>query len=119
MPTPARSSLIRSPTMASMMLEKCRRGSSRSKTRLRTWPRALALHGTEAGRLLSGSSGKLCGLGQERDAGLTAGAMTAPLTPVEGMTMGVPVGRRLRDGCGDLVPGLEAAPGESQRAQHL
>jgi hypothetical protein len=26
---------------------------------------------------------------------------------------------RLRDGFGDLVPGLEAAAGESQRSQHL
>ena len=46
---------------------------------------------------LSGSSGKSCGLGQERDAGLAARPMTAPSPPDEGMAVRVPVRGRLRD----------------------
>ena len=68
---------------------------------------------------LTGSSGKLCGLGQERDAGLTMRAMATPLSPSEGMAVRVPVVDRLRDGFGDLIPGLEATPGQGERAQHL
>ena len=66
-------------------------------------------------RCLSGSSGKLRGLGQERDAGLPTWAMTASLSPDEGMAVRVPVGGCLRDGLGDLVPGPEAAPGQGER----
>src|SRR5512134_2634495 len=68
---------------------------------------------------LSGSSGKLCGIGQEGDAGLAPWAMTPPLSPAEGMAVRVPVGSSLRDGLGDLVPGLEAAPGQGEGAQDL
>jgi hypothetical protein len=72
-----------------------------------------------SGSTPSGSSGKFCGLGQERDAGLAAGAMTAPLSPGEGTAVRIPVVGRLRDGGDDLVPGLEAASGPGKRAQHL
>ena len=41
--------------------------------------------------MLSGSSGNSRGLWQEGDAGLAAGAVTAPLSPDEGMAMRVPV----------------------------
>jgi hypothetical protein len=67
-------------------------------------------------RALSGASGKLCGLRQERDAGLAARAMAAPMAPVEGMAVGVPVLGRLRDSLGDVLPGLEATPGQGERA---
>src|SRR3712207_5323047 len=45
--------------------------------------------------------------------------MTAPSPPDEGVAVRVPVSGCLRDGLYDRVPGLEAAAGESQRAQHL
>ena len=61
---------------------------------------------------LNGSSGKSCGFRHERDARLTAWAMAAPLSPGEGVAVRVPVLGRLRDGLGDLVPGLEGASGE-------
>src|SRR4051812_6013344 len=64
----------------------------------------------------SGASGKLCGLRQERNAGLAARAMAAPMAPVEGMPVGVPVLGRLRDSLGDFLPGLEATPGQGERA---
>src|SRR3954470_19573861 len=45
--------------------------------------------------------------------------MTLPLAPDEGMTVRIPVRRRLRNGGGELVPGLEATPGQGERAQDL
>src|SRR5215213_10431928 len=74
--------------------------------------------GREAGAL-SGSSGKSCGPRWEGDAGLAARAMTPPLSPGEGVAVRIPVGGRLRDGCRDLVPSLEAASCQGERAQHL
>src|SRR3954465_13577204 len=68
---------------------------------------------------LSGSSGKSCSFVQERDARLSARAMTAAPSPDEGMAARVPVFGRLCDGLGDLVPGLEATSGPGERAQHL
>src|SRR3954470_1610869 len=68
---------------------------------------------------LNGSSGKLCRLGQECDAGLTTGTMAPPLSPDERMAVRVPVIGRLRDGGGDLVPGLEATSGQGKRVQDL
>src|SRR4051794_35945384 len=68
---------------------------------------------------LSGSSGKSCGLGQEGDAGLATRTMAASPSPGEGMAVRVPVVGRLCDGLGDLVPGLEAPPGQGEGAQHL
>jgi hypothetical protein len=56
-------------------------------------------------------------LWQERDAGLAPLAVTSPLYPGEEMTARVPLVGRLGDRLGNLVPGLEAAPGESQRTQ--
>ena len=41
--------------------------------------------------------------------------MAPPLSPGEGTAVRVPVLGRLRDGLGDRVPGLEAAPGEGER----
>src|SRR3712207_9543224 len=68
---------------------------------------------------LNASSGKSRGPGQERDAGLATRPVTATAAPEEGVAVRVPVSGCLRDGLDDLVPGLEAAAGESQRAQHL
>src|SRR5260370_37992474 len=53
------------------------------------------------------------------DAGVTTRAMQVSAAPDEGMTMGVPVPGRGRNGCADLVPRLEALPLERQRAQDL
>src|SRR3954451_12996532 len=78
---------------------------------------ALATYSHSA--ILNGSSGKLCGVGQERDAGPAVRAMAPPLAPDEGMTVRIPVLRCLRNGGGDLVPGLEATPGQGERAQDL
>src|SRR5258708_11321455 len=45
--------------------------------------------------------------------------MPASAAPDEGMTMGVPVPGRGRNGCADLVPGVEAVPLEGQGAEGL
>jgi len=68
---------------------------------------------------LSGSSGKSRGLWQESDTGLTARAMTATMSPEEGMTMRIPVVRCLYDGLGDIGPILEASSGQGEGAQHF
>ncbi len=65
---------------------------------------------------LSGSSGKSCGLWQEGDAGLAAWPMAPPPSPDEGVAVRIPIGRRLRDRLDHLIPGLEAPPGEGERA---
>ena len=68
---------------------------------------------------LSGSSGKSGSFWEEGDARLAAWLMATPAAPDEGVSVGVPVGRRSHYGLNDLLPGLKAPALERQRAQHL
>src|SRR5688572_26783996 len=68
---------------------------------------------------LSGSSGKSGCFRWESDPGLASRLVPAAVAPDEGMPVRVPVRGRPRHGPGDLVPALEPAPLERQRAQHL
>ena len=65
-------------------------------------------------RLLSGSSGKSRGYWRASDAGLAAWTVSATMSPAEGVTMGVPVDSCLRNRIGDILPSLEALPGQRQ-----
>ena len=63
---------------------------------------------------LSGSSGKSRGYWRASDAGLAAWTVSAAMSPAEGVTMGVPVDSCLRNRIGDILPSLEALPGQRQ-----
>src|SRR5215204_3961820 len=63
---------------------------------------------------LSGLSGKSRGYWRASDAGLAAWTVSAAMSPAEGVTMGVPVDSCLHNRMGDILPSLEALPGQRQ-----
>ena len=73
-----------------------------------------SLHRLRPASRLSGSSGKSRGYWRASDAGLAAWTVSAAMSPAEGVTMGVPVDSCLRNRMGDILPSLEALPGQRQ-----
>src|SRR5229473_2413779 len=61
----------------------------------------------------------LAGFWQDRDPGLASDALAPAAPPVERMPMRIPVNGRVPHRLTDLIPGLEAAALERQRAQDL